>query len=89
MTIHFLCIVAQTQGVASIFSGLSVSGEKAQGLPKQQPRKKMSKKTTPTTTKLSSKATLPSAPRPSKVQQEKNAFEDILGLVCFTWWVGH
>ncbi len=66
--------------MSSIFSGLSVSGEKSQRPAQKQvrktPKKKTPKKTTPTTTRSSKVKKVP-----PRIKEEKSAFGDILGLV--------
>ncbi len=68
--------------MASIFSGLSVSGEKTQR-PKQQPKKKTTKKSTPTVSKKSTHPSASPSVSGSKTTGQRSGFEDILGLVSF------
>ena len=72
----------QSSGVSSIFSGLSVSGEKSSH--KSAGKKKKKAKPQPSGTHAAiARATKPSPGPARKEREEKNGFEDILGLVSW------
>lgn len=78
-----LLLLSQTPGISSIFSGLSVSGEKATHRPKPV-RKKEKKKQQPSPragNRGAGAGNRGASVRTEKKEEEKKGFEDILGLV--------
>ena len=69
--------------MSSIFSGLSVSGEKSSHKPAGKKKKKKAKPQPSGTRAAIARATKPSPGPARKEREEKNGFEDILGLVSW------